>query len=249
MAFTFQLLRALAGWSAKAYDAPTITDRATNAAALVTLDDNGNIIVAFRGSKNPRDFVQDAKFGMTRLITLSGGEEVHVHLGFKEDFEAIAVAVITNVKTLLAMNSQAKVWLTGHSLGGALAILCAMEFRRQGIPVSQVITFGQPRVGNAAFAAMYDAMPGLKQLTIRVINQNDLIPRTPGWLMGYRHCGYEVLLFTPLFGGAVDFEVNPTLLQKLIADTIGLYGAYRYREEVLIREHFMNAYETALKNL
>ncbi len=77
----------------------------------------------------------------------------------------------------------------------------------------------------------------MREVTFRVVNQNDLVPRLPGWLLGYRHCGQE--LFIRPDGRA---EANPTLMERIIWDALGLYGAYRHREDVLIREHFLGAY-------
>jgi hypothetical protein len=129
-------------------------------------------------------------------------------------------------------------------LGGALAILCALEFCRELLPVSGVYTFGQPRAGNAAFAKMFDATftPGgsrLKDITFRVVNQNDIVPRTPGWLLGYRHCGNEVFL-PP--GSVTNWELNPGFLWNACSDVIGLCEAWRERRDVLVSEHFLSAY-------
>ncbi len=180
--FSWPLARKLASYCAQAYQRADITDAATDAAAIVTLDENGDIIVAFRGSRAARDFVQDAKVEFTTLALAgapslcSAGAEASdsgssepcrvphaglgapvtekVHAGFLQDFEAIDLAVTSNVKTLLAVQSarDPKIYLTGHSLGGALAILSAYQFAKQHLPVAGVITFGQPRVGNAGFA-------------------------------------------------------------------------------------------------
>lgn len=45
--------------------------------------------------------------------------------------------------------------VTGHSLGGALAILAAADIKSVGHKVDEVYTFGQPRVGNVAFSKWY----------------------------------------------------------------------------------------------
>jgi hypothetical protein len=287
--FTWPLARKLASYCAQAYDRDDITDAATNAAAIVTLDEADDIIVAFRGSRAARDFVQDAKVGFTTLIIdepnlglALSDEGQRVHEGFLQDFEAIDLAVTSNVKTLMegrigARPEGPRVWITGHSLGGALAILCAYQFAKQRLPVAGVYTFGQPRVGNADFAKAYDAtvaqasrlrvqaasrrafpvpvgsgsetLPepaagtaALRDITFRLVNQNDLVPRVPGWLMGYRHCGQEIFLRPDGRTGA-----NPSLIEKLLWDAVGLYGAYRQREDVLLREHHIGAYQERMQ--
>ncbi len=56
---------------------------------------------------------------------------------------------------MLSEHSGAKIIVTGHSLGGSLAILAAADLHKTHGKIDQVYTFGQPRVGNAAFASYY----------------------------------------------------------------------------------------------
>ncbi|XWS12311.1 hypothetical protein CRYUN_Cryun37aG0078800 [Craigia yunnanensis] len=68
--------------------------------------------------------------------------------------------------------------ITGHSLGGALALLNAYEAAANlpCLPVS-VISFGAPRVGNSAFRSELDE---LEVKTLRAVVKQDLVPRMPG---------------------------------------------------------------------
>jgi hypothetical protein len=68
---------------------------------------------------------------------------------------------------------------TGHSLGGALATLAAAIFQP-----ACLITFGAPRVGDAAFGA---TMSGVESR--RYVGCCDMIARVPPELLGFRHCG------------------------------------------------------------
>jgi hypothetical protein len=260
---SFVMARQLAAAAAAAYRQSTVNDPRTRACANVTVDSGGNIIVAFKGSSDPVDFLQDAKFEMIGLNWPDIEAAVKVHTGFLEDFNAIKEELVKQVRQLLGQRMGSRdslppnttthesnnpfdpgVFITGHSLGGALAMLCALEFCRELLPVSGVYTFGQPRAGNAAFANLFDATfaPGgskLKDITFRVVNQNDIVPRTPGWLLGYRHCGNEVFL-PP--GSVTNWELNPGLLWNACSDVIGLCEAWRDRRDVLVSEHFLSAY-------
>ena len=257
-------MRQLALASALAYQRSTVDDPFTDAQATVEMAGD-NIIVAFRGSSAPKDFLQDAEFWMTELMWSDHATVAEVHHGFLEDFNAINVAVVEQVKKLLAAygstESRPTIYLTGHSLGGALAILCALEFARQKLAVTQVTTFGGPRVGNAAFRNIYDtcpvgdevtrlksnspgtnqslltSAPTLKDITFRVVNQNDIVPRTPGVLLGYHHVGQEIFL-----PAGTGWQLNPSLPGKLFSDALGLWGAYRRREDVLIANHIISSY-------
>lgn len=239
----WQMARAMATHAARAYSDHTVCDPATNAQALVFLDSDGDIIIAFKGSSAPKDFLEDARILRDTIMEASGGK-VEVHAGFHADFAAIHVAVLAAVRSQLAIQPAAKIYVTGHSLGGALAILCALEFSRQGLPIAAVFTFGQPRVGNKNFAVLYD--DGLRDITFRIVNQNDIVPRTPGWLLGYRHCGQEIFLEPKPYGGTC---VNPAMCFKLLSAALGLYAAYRTRQDVLVSEHFIAAYQARINTL
>jgi len=85
------------------------------------------------------------------------------------------------------------VYVTGHSLGGALATLCAYELATREPsrrPRVTMYTFGAPRCGNRGFAeAFAAAVPD----AWRVTNSNDIIPSVPR-LMGYAHVPHGVRL-------------------------------------------------------
>lgn len=232
--------RCLAAWSALAYQEADVYDTHTGAAAIVRTTPDGDIIVAFRGSKSAKDFIHDAEAWFSELMWSDNDVVAEVHHGFLEDFEAVNVEVVQRVRALIAVMPKAPVFVTGHSLGGALAKLCALEFSRQKIDVTGVYTFGAPRVGNRAFREIYNR--SLFHKTFRVVNQNDLVPRLPGYFAGYRHTGMEFFMLP-----GTGYIPQPALWEKIIADIFGLYGAYRHRDDVLITEHFIRAYQERMK--
>lgn len=73
--------------------------------------------------------------------------------------------------------------VTGHSLGGSLAILAAADLAKSH-KIDQVYTFGQPRVGNAAFATYYQ---NLVPNTFRLIDYADIVPHVPPSAFGFQH--------------------------------------------------------------
>ena len=128
---------------------------------------NGVVIVAFRGTQvfipgvHPirslkgvlADSITDAQAG---LIEASPAAVGRVHSGFanavnevKEDLDKILDRIGNDGRPL---------WLTGHSLGGAMAILTAT---RLGERVQGVYVYGAPRVGDASFGkAVNDRIVG-----------------------------------------------------------------------------------------
>ena len=74
--------------------------------------------------------------------------------------------------------------VTGHSLGGAMAILAAADIKLTFHRVDEVYTFGQPRVGNAAFAKWFETQ--IPQ-TYRLVHNADIVPHVPPSNFGFQH--------------------------------------------------------------
>lgn len=85
-----------------------------------------------------------------------------------------------------ALHRDAKIYITGHSLGGAIAVLAAPDVKETFVgSLAEVLTFGQPRVGNSEFANWYSG-----QFTNeRVIHYGDLVPHVPPQANGFWHGG------------------------------------------------------------
>jgi Lipase (class 3) len=144
-------------------------------ACLVGKNANG-IIVAFRGTIPPTDAdsIPDWLEDFFTVPTTCGSLPGKVHSGFCHDIQTIISGVIAAVQSLdPALN---KVYVTGHSKGGALASLGAYLLSAAGIPVEQVITFASPRTGDPDFKAGYQkVIPN----QIRYENYGDLVPLVP----------------------------------------------------------------------
>mmetsp|Transcript_20689 Transcript_20689/g.52834 ORF Transcript_20689/g.52834 Transcript_20689/m.52834 type:complete len:329 (+) Transcript_20689:73-1059(+) len=85
-----------------------------------------------------------------------------------------------------------KLWITGHSLGAAVATLAMLSLKNQGFQVEPAVVFHSPRLGNAAFArAFAQAFSGFRPFW-RVTRDLDPVPLLPPRALGYRHVNYEV---------------------------------------------------------
>jgi triacylglycerol lipase len=122
-------------------------------------------IVAFRGSQPDDwgDIFDDASFGQTQWKT------GHVHAGFKGAFERIKEKLTA---TLTDHAPGLPVWMTGHSLGAALAVLAADDLGAQG-----VYTFGLPRVGDQIFAGHFDQQ--FRGRSFRYVDDHDVVTHVP----------------------------------------------------------------------
>jgi triacylglycerol lipase len=174
------------GWDV----AGRIVDAGTDTQVMIWKNPR-DMVVGFRGTRSLRNFVTDLN---CRRVPLLPGKEAEVHEGFQRALDGVYEALQSSVEEMTGGPGAPRLWITGHSLGGALAMLCAWRISNLRSEISNalagVYTFGEPRVGNAAFRDGYDAR--LKSRTFRVVDGEDFIPRIPWLLAMYRHCGHEV---------------------------------------------------------
>ena len=149
------------------------------------------IAVAFRGTTTALDRKTDLKIGVRKVQVPGHKREVRVHAGFYDAFHKVELGLRG---VLMATAPEKPIFLTGHSLGGALALVGAAAFSggdELGARIAAVYTYGAPRVGGATYQAV------VKAPHYRVINKHDLVPLVPpSWLNGYRHTG-DALLLSP----------------------------------------------------
>lgn len=184
-------LASLLGESGEAYGVasgdPKQTDSDRDAAYLWLSP--GEVIIAFRGTlpynsgaNDPdaqalvlQDWLNDADFAPKTDPELG-----QVHKGFSDSFYALWPGIQGEIKVWQAAGKiapGAKVYITGHSKGGALAMLAALKISTEKLlPVSEVVTFAAPRVGGADFASRY-AAAGIDG--VRYENQDDMVPLVP----------------------------------------------------------------------
>lgn len=163
--------------------------------AMACVDDD-RAILAFRGTDpDPRDWITDGRF--TPIRGELGGR---VHSGF----HAALNAVWPTMGGLAAAAGDRTVWVTGHSLGAALATLAAARIVEDGGEVAGVYIYGGPRTGLGDFRDAYNDK--LKDVTFRVVNHIDLVTRVPLLIQGYRHVGRMVYFDQ---GGKMHVDASP----------------------------------------
>ena len=236
-AFDLQNALQLLDASAQAYDPiPTrgssvLCARATDTRVLV-LSGAADGIIAFRGTANLRNWLTDLECDLKPWQS----PHARVHAGFRAAWRSVRDDVIEAVEDF---GPDRRIWLTGHSLGGALAMLAALDLKREvsnAAHLAGCYTFGQPRVGNADFRSWYNAV--FRERTFRVVHSDDIVARVP-WLLGsYRHAGTEV--FFPSFAAAPI--VDPPWWRKLPSDAAGLARAWSCGADALLRDHYVRSY-------
>lgn len=142
-----------------------------------------NIIIAFRGT----DDIEDWKMNID--ITRDDDD---IHTGFHEAWRSIEEDVLQKLSYLTRV--QRRLFITGHSLGGALAILAGYYITDRH-PIHSLVVFECPRVGGSTFKDRYNTI--LYDKTICYVNNNDIVPRLPV-NFGYRNIGQ--LRYWDIFG-------------------------------------------------
>ncbi|HYE83268.1 MAG TPA: lipase family protein [Clostridia bacterium] len=148
-----------------------------------------SIVISFRGSRSNPDWIADAAilqtyFPYTRI-------KLNIHSGFAAIYNACRKQIMDILNTL---SSSKQLYITGHSLGGALAVLCALDTAANTAYSNPVMyNFGSPRVGSPQFVQTYNEVVNN---SARIVNTNDIVPLLPpaavqpplsNQLLYYRH--------------------------------------------------------------
>ncbi|KAJ1984600.1 hypothetical protein H4R34_000572 [Dimargaris verticillata] len=152
-----------------------------------------HVVVAIRGSTGHdlKTFLYDAHFSKTEWPEVWPGSKVH------KGFLSIAKAAMESLTADLApylVDPEYKFSFVGHSLGGAVVTLFMVNFISQ-YPMAtskcELVTFGQPMVGNYDFAWYLNAL-GINKS--RVTHGLDIVPSLAGKAAGYYHFSGEVYI-------------------------------------------------------
>jgi predicted lipase len=201
------------------HQACSIENPDTDTQAGLFLDASSRkLVVSFRGTEQAKlrdlltdiNFLQTAFYGGTDQSSPFAG--IKCHTGFLSAYLSVRSAVLQLLETALALDypdsgAPWSVFITGHSLGGALATLLLFDLEmlrghgsgvvgrhsallksseafveRLQTTLVQCYTFGAPRVGNREFAetltSLLQARSDVRSL-YRVVNKADVVARLP----------------------------------------------------------------------
>jgi len=145
--------------------------------------DDMNVIV-FRGI----DRINDAKDCVSLKNRKLTTDNIPVHSGFYKRFSDIWNFIFPYMNNFY--KNDKKIVICGHSLGGALASLFSMHmydfFKRE----IKVVTFAAPKIGKGKWKRfMNDKITNGEISLFNVVNKEDLIPKIPLWIFGWRRPG------------------------------------------------------------
>lgn len=171
---------------------------------FVAQDTAGNGVVAIRGTDGILEWVQDALFLAVKCPFLAGAG--FIEDGFTAVYESLRIARDPTSKFLAGAlpgifpKPLTSLTICGHSLGGALATLLALDVAantRLG-PILKAYTYASPRTGDPSFGDTYNqVVPN----TVRIANRLDIVPKLPTPPL-YEHVNHVV-------------DLNPLLKVKL----------------------------------
>ncbi|KAJ5489602.1 Lipase [Penicillium diatomitis] len=155
-----------------------------DAAGFLAVDSTQNqIVLSFRGSRTTSNWIANLD---TTLISSSLCSGCQVHQGFWLNYQTVAATLKSQIDAAKSAYPGYALVITGHSLGGALAMLCGMDLHNQGYAPT-IYTYGQPRVGNLAMAEYITSVGN----QWRVTHTDDTVPKLPPRLYGFSHASPE----------------------------------------------------------
>ncbi|CAG8438974.1 296_t:CDS:10 [Scutellospora calospora] len=165
------------------------------------------IVVTFRGTADLGNTFKDYEvnqwpygFDSTSLPVKSLLQTILVHYGFYSTFLTFQIPIRNEISKLTKQYPDYKVVVTGHSLGGALAVFAALDIKQYFEECNPYLyTYGEPRVGNSDFASFVNKeLPFVR----RVICQDDIVPHLIP-RVDYEHHKGEVWIYNSTTDQAV----------------------------------------------
>ena len=152
-----------------------IHEPSTDTQAYVTIrrpegDDSGMTVIVFRGTTNVRDWMKNLDIRTAPVRSPMSGEHGIIgsfHRGFHDNYRSVH----DEVEKRLAGTETMPLYITGHSLGGALAVIATWYQSAQRL--AACYTFGAPRVGD------HRLMGWFKTPMYRIVNAADPVPFVP----------------------------------------------------------------------
>ena len=153
-----------------------------------------NNIIAFRGTHSFSEWMHDAFIALNHYS--SDSTQGKIHRGFQSLYSGRSIFGETLSQQIrhtseIFDDPSKPCYITGHSLGGALAVLAATDIALiNNLKDLRMYNYGGPRVGNPTFASFYNK---LIPCSYRVVNSVDKVPQLPSNYLTekYKHVGQE----------------------------------------------------------
>lgn len=142
-----------------------------------------DLVIAIRGTEPPNllNWATNFAFATTEAAAFVPRAKGRIHLGFAEAFRGVWPGIEARLGAFAAAGGK-RLWIAGHSLGGALAVLAAAAFSLnrsafRELQLEGLYTCGQPRVGNLDFYS--SVVPLFIHRYFRMVHGADIVPHLP----------------------------------------------------------------------
>ena len=182
---------------------------------------SNDVYISWRGTKTIYEWIQDATFEQVPCSFLPSPQNEMVHKGFFTLYTSDSAAhpspqnAVKNYLNGLTDKHKKRVWITGHSLGGAMCVLNTCDILANIPGFKSVITynFASSRVGDVDFVKTFNSkiLINGKPSSWRIPNDGyDIVTMLPPEVMGYQHVNE---LYSITFGNKLP--VPPTISEIL----------------------------------
>jgi len=188
--------------------------------------------IAFRGTDQLVDWIDNINaFSVKQLF----GE---FHRGFWGSVDVIWNEIYEKYKTLNKPETK-PLFITGHSLDGAMAVIAGSRLIHLDEQFTNIYTFGQPRVMTRSTAQIFNIE--CKTRCFRFNNNNDLVTRAPSRLMGYSHVGTYLHI---LVDGSIEQELG--FWHRFLDVYNGVIDSLKEKGIDGVEDHKMDKYLSAI---
>lgn len=153
-------------------DIDFINNKSTSFQAFVGSNEKF-VVIGFAGTSDIKDFLTDMSF--PNQPESFPGIPGRVHTGFKNVLDKSWNQLLDLIKKHSLIGKP--IFLTGHSMGGASAVIAATRLASAGYPIDAIYTYSSPRIGDETYAQYVSQL--FPSRIYRFVNSEEIVPRLP----------------------------------------------------------------------
>lgn len=191
------------------------------------------LALVFRGTDEPADWIDNLNAFPEQALFGS------FHRGFLHSVQDIWDPLFARYAELNRQKPRA-LFVTGHSLGGAMATVASSILIQEDEGFTSTYTFGQPRAITRNTGRVYNVEA--KSKTFRFQNNNDIVTRAPARIMGYTHVGTFLYITQQK-----QIQQDPGQWLQFLDSTTGAMNSLKEKGIDAVVDHGMNHYLEAVR--
>jgi len=200
-------------------------DKEVSIGFVCQADGTGDVVIAIRGTEGIQEWINDAHFLLVTCPFLAGAGNTEdgftaMYNSLRTGDAAGSPTVVNALATLPFPQPVNSVTICGHSLGGALVTLLALDLAANtNFKNPTVYSYGSPRTGDPLFTSTYNQVV---KNSFRIANRLDLVPKLP------LPPDYDHVLGPQELNPIQLFSIPPKILVKLTFSCEHSLDSYLY---------------------